>query len=321
MLVAGCGGDDNGGSGGGPSAEAESMPNLDQATGAPEKSQINVGAIPITDLTQLYVADDRGFFEDEGLEVEIRNFAGGAEIAPAVRGGSMDLGWSNSVSVIQAQAQGLDFTFFAGGRWERPPGDHPEAFVVADPEGHRVELLPAVDRSGERNADTGRRPVRVQHVTLATCAMAEMTRFYEDSLGFLISDRMEDVFTWLRGNTEHHTVALIKAGAPGIDHYSYDVDSWDDFKVWCDELAARGIRVAWGPGRHGPGNNLFIIFDDADGFRVELSAEMERYWDDRAEYAPRQWRARPETVNLWGPTPAWRDVAHAGQPAEGVPSA
>jgi NitT/TauT family transport system substrate-binding protein len=80
---------------------------------------IRVGALPITDLVQLYVADAKGFFREEGLQVQIRNLEGGAAIIPAVQGGSLDLGWSNSISLLQARARGLPVRFFAGGFYQR----------------------------------------------------------------------------------------------------------------------------------------------------------------------------------------------------------
>jgi catechol 2,3-dioxygenase len=189
---------------------------------------------------------------------------------------------------------------------EEVAGDHPPILAFRDPDGHRIEAHGPVDRSGEHAADPGRRPVRIHHVTLASPAIAEQVAFYENVLGFRISDRMGGVFTWLRCNEEHHTVAVVAADVPALDHYAYEIDSWASLRTWCDELAARDVSLRWGPGRHGPGNNLFVMFDDLDGNRVELSCEMERYWDDRAQYAPRDWAPGAKTVNLWGPVPAWR---------------
>jgi len=69
------------------------------------------------------------------------------------------------------------------------------------------------------------------------------------------------------------------------------------------------VPVLWGPGRHGPGGNLFVFFDDLDGNHIELSAEMERFFDDRAHYEARTWNAGPSTINLWGgQLPRWRTV-------------
>ena len=197
---------------------------------------------------------------------------------------------------------------------EQYVGDHPTTFGVEDPDGNRIELHGRVDRSGERVADAGRRPVRVHHVTLATRSMASMVDFYVEVLGFRVSDRMEDKFTWLRCNREHHTVAIVESDDPRrLDHYAFELGGWEDFKTWCDELAARNVPVRWGPGRHGPGNNLFIFFDDAAGFHVELSSELERYWDDVADYTPRLWKAEARTTNLWGSKPDWRERASGGK--------
>jgi catechol 2,3-dioxygenase len=104
-------------------------------------------------------------------------------------------------------------------------------------------------------------------------------------------------------------VAVVRADEPGLDHFSFDVEDWGALKTWADRFAAGGVQLAWGPGRHGPGNNLFVMVEDADGRRVELSAEMEQFWDDRAGCSARDWVPAPTTTNLWGPNPAWRTLA------------
>jgi catechol 2,3-dioxygenase len=184
-----------------------------------------------------------------------------------------------------------------------------DGLVVAtrDPDGNLIRLRGPVDRSGERIADSGRRPIRVHHVTLGSSQVGAMVEFYTSVLGFRVSDRMGEVFVWLRSNREHHTVAVVESGTTGLDHYAYEIGGWDELKTWCDELAVRDVPLTWGPGRHGPGNNLFVMFDDPAGNRIELSCEMERYWDDRAEYTPRTWSPGARTINLWGPAPAWRE--------------
>ena len=194
-------------------------------------------------------------------------------------------------------------------RWVEPGGDHPRALSFTDPDGHRVELHGRIDRSGEGLGDPGRRPVRIHHVTVTTPDVPALEEFYVSTLGFAVSDRMGERFTWLRCNTEHHTLAIVEGPSGGLDHLCFEISCWEDIRTWCDELAARGVAITWGPGRHGPGNNLFVMFDDADGVHVELSCEMERFWDDRVEYPrPREWAEDPRTVNLWGPVPAWREA-------------
>lgn len=250
----------------------------------------------------------------------------GLVVSETLADGTIRLGWGRGFHALELTAGhglahfGLELSDEAGlaglesrlqahgvpAAREELAGDHLPVLAFRDPDGHRVEAHGPVDRSGEHAADPGRRPVRIHHVTFASPAIAEQVAFYEQVLGFRVSDRMGEVFAWLRCNQEHHTVAVVEADKAGLDHYAYEIDSWASVKTWCDELAARDVALQWGPGRHGPGNNVFVMFDDLDGNRVELSCEMERYWDDRAQYAPRHWAPGAKTVNLWGPVPAWR---------------
>lgn len=173
--------------------------------------------------------------------------------------------------------------------------------ATTDPDGNTVHFHGPVRRAGETTADTANRPVKYQHVTLATDCLAAMVEFYVGVVGFRVSDILSDsTFAWLRSDRDHHSLAIVQTGDVGLDHYSYDLAEWADFKAWCDRLTEHEVDVTWGPGRHGPGNNLFIFFDDPAGNHIELSAEMEKFHDDRVTYAPRQWDPVPRSVNLWG---------------------
>lgn len=190
--------------------------------------------------------------------------------------------------------------------------DTAPGIAVVDPDGNTVHFHGPVQRQGENAADTGRRPIKYQHITLATTDVSRMVAFYVGVVGFRISDQLEDGrFAWLRSNRDHHTLAIVQTGTSGdIDHYSYDLAEWEDFKAWCDRLTDENVDVAWGPGRHGPGNNLFVFFDDPAGNHIELSAEMEKFHDDRVTYVPRRWEPIPNSVNLWGgQLPTWRKTS------------
>ena len=201
--------------------------------------------------------------------------------------------------------------------------DHPaspvEAIAAKTPDGTPVHFHTAVLRHGESTADTGRRPVKFQHTTLGTADVQPMVDFFANAVGFRLTDQLSDGrFCWLRSNRDHHTLAIVSVDRPGVlDHYSYDLQEWEDFKTWCDRLTELGVTVQWGPGRHGPGNNLFVFFDDPAGNHIELSAEMEKFYDDFVTYVPRRWTPVPEAVNLWGgQLPRWRRTSEGTQPAE-----
>jgi len=97
---------------------------------AQERFRIKAGILPIVDLLQLFVGDSNGYFSQEGVKVETVTMAGGAQIAPAVEAGSLDLGWSNTVSIFLAHERGFDFVFFAPGAFEVDPNNRPHKLLI-----------------------------------------------------------------------------------------------------------------------------------------------------------------------------------------------
>ncbi len=186
------------------------------------------------------------------------------------------------------------------------PGRGP-AITFRDPDGRLIELYAAM-APAPRTGGGSLRPDRLQHVTIATPQVKTITAFYAEVLGFKISDWMGDRFSWLRCNTDHHSVAFIEDEHPRLDHIALEVSGWDVFKPWCDFLARRGVPITWGPGRHGAGNNLFIMFADPEVTMLEYSAELEQFWDEAVHYEPRHWSENSTgAYNLWGPLPSFRE--------------
>lgn len=97
---------------------------------AADTASIRVGYIPVGDCLQLYVAEEEGFFAAEGLVVTGLAMKGGAVIAPAVEGGELAIGWSNTVSIILAHARGFDFAFLAPGAEGKKGANDVHALIV-----------------------------------------------------------------------------------------------------------------------------------------------------------------------------------------------
>ena len=72
---------------------------------------------------------------------------------------------------------------------------------------------------------------------------------------------------------------------------------WNDIRDWGDRFAKERITLFFGPGRHGPGNNLFFMVVDADRNRLEFSAELELAPADREAGV---WPQSEHTLNSWG---------------------
>lgn len=173
----------------------------------------------------------------------------------------------------------------------------PGAFVVTDPDGNAVAFGHAPQ---EKPLAGIRGPL--QHVTFATRDIARFQGFYSGKLGFAVSDtvvRESDgkvMTVFMRSNHEHHTIGVFYQERTGVDHHSYEAGEWDVLKTWCDRFGDRHIKLDWGPGRHGPGNNLFAFITDPDGNWIEISAELEVIYDRPAKV----WKHEERTLNLWG---------------------
>jgi len=182
----------------------------------------------------------------------------------------------------------------------------PGAFGVTDPDGNAIFFGLAISHKPSK-AKRIRGPV--QHLTLASRDIQAIEDFYAGKLGFGVSDRVVDkqgkVMTcFMRGNHEHHNLACFYQDRQGVDHHSYEAGEWDTIRDWSDHLASQNIQLFWGPGRHGPGNNLFIFTEDPDGNWIEISAELEVVHDRPVKTWPHEER----TLNLWG-----RGVLRAGK--------
>jgi len=215
------------------------------------------------------------------------------------RGENKQLGYAafacrdaDGLAAIRARAEQGDVAILAS----PSPLFGPNAFAVADPDGNLIAF-------GLAEQEPHRPGLRgpLQHLTLASQDPDAFERFYVDKLGLLVSDTVRDgdgrlMVVWMRTNHEHHTLSCFRHAQQGIDHHSYEAGDWSVIKDWCDRMGGRRVPLMWGPGRHGPGNNLFVFVEDPDGNWIEISAELEVVHDRPMKAWPHEER----TVNLWG---------------------
>ena len=174
------------------------------------------------------------------------------------------------------------------------------ASAVRDPDRQprSCSALAAAEPASRRAA----RPVAAPHPGHAR-SYGAIEDYYVRTLGFLVSDRVlsdegrvNTLFT--RSNHEHHTLACFRQDRVGIDHHSYEAGDWSVIKDWCDRMGDRHIPIMWGPGRHGPGNNLFIFIEDpgqATGSRSRLNSKS------CTTAHPRTGATNLARLNSWGP--------------------
>jgi len=172
--------------------------------------------------------------------------------------------------------------------------------AVNDPDGNRVELIvPSASASTRPPSAATIGPKRLGHVVLWTPQQQALETFY-GALGFQVTDRTHMGMSFLRCNTDHHSVALVhsRRGRTGLQHAAFDVGSIDDVMREYGRLRGEGVECIWGVGRHGPGNNIFSYYLDPAGNVVEFYGEMED-WPEQEHVEPRHWG--PEhRGDIWG---------------------
>lgn len=190
------------------------------------------------------------------------------------------------------------------------PGFAGDAIRFADPDGNRfvmgvAEPAPAPLSDGSPEGAIAARPARLQHVVVATADIDRLLAFHLHVTGFALSDRVSDEHgvlrtVFLRCSHDHHSFAMFQTAEARLDHHCLEAGDWNLIRDWGDHFAGSRIPLKWGPGRHGPGNNLFMFVHDLDGNWVELSAELEQVAPDRSVG---DWPHEERTLNSWGSAP------------------
>ena len=86
----------------------------------PEEPDITVAALPAADLAGLYIAQDYGFFAQQGLHVTIEKIASSAAVIAEQQKGEVDITAGSYVAYIAAQAAGARFRILAEASALRP---------------------------------------------------------------------------------------------------------------------------------------------------------------------------------------------------------
>jgi catechol-2,3-dioxygenase len=176
------------------------------------------------------------------------------------------------------------------------------AFLIEDPQGRRLAFGVACGGGAMHTTRRGAMPARLQHTVFQTTDLKTVVTFYTDVVGFAISDEVVDetgrpMVVFMRSDDEHHSLAFFQGSENVWDHHCYETSGWNDIRDWGDRFAKVEVPIFFGPGRHGPGNNLFFMVTDPDGNRLEFSAELQRV---ALGEAPGVWPHGERTLNSWG---------------------
>ena len=112
-------------------------------------TKVRVGHVPVTIYAPLFVAVDKGYFAEEGIEVELLPVEGGTENVVQVAAGNFDVaGGGIGAGMLNAVARGVEFEIAAPLHTERPPLTSP--FVVSKARFDSGELTKMSDLKGKK---------------------------------------------------------------------------------------------------------------------------------------------------------------------------
>jgi catechol 2,3-dioxygenase len=154
------------------------------------------------------------------------------------------------------------------------------------------------------NAD---KPIRLAHAVLNSADVAAAMPFYENVLGFKLSDRTK-IMAFIRipqgeqtnGFGDHHSIALADADNNCLNHIAFVMPTLESVMRGGGRMKDAGFDIEWGPGRHGPGDNAFNYFVGPAGFVIEYTAEVEQVDDSYVAGSPADWKWPAGRVDQWG---------------------
>ena len=172
-----------------------------------------------------------------------------------------------------------------------------------DSKGTTIELFQGCEFVAVPEQAPGVGAGKLGHVAFYHSNPQAIARFYEQVLGFRVSDWIGDYFVFLRCGPDHHTVNFLRGEHIGMQHIAFELKDGAHLQAACELLGRQHITLLWGPLRHGPGHNLATYHRNPDDQIVELFCDLDRMSDEELGYfEPRPWhRDRPQRPKVWDP--------------------
>ena len=157
-----------------------------------------------------------------------------------------------------------------------------------------VEPIPGYSKASRRVM-----PVKLTHVVFNAADAEASGAAVEDVLGFRVSDRTKGM-VFVRCNESHHSTAFARAGFASLNHIAFEMDDLDAVMRGIGWMRDNGFQPAWGPGRHGPGDNVYAYYIAPFGPVIEYSTAVEKVPADYRTGEPDDWTWPERRIDQWG---------------------
>jgi catechol 2,3-dioxygenase len=174
-------------------------------------------------------------------------------------------------------------------------------FGCKDPDGRNLAFVcEAADHAD--GADQPDRPRKIVHVNLNARDYDGSLRFFTDTLGFRVIDENAPLSFLHCANADHCSIVMANTKLPTLNHIAFDLPDFDSVMRGMGRMKDNGYPIEWGPGRHGPGNNVFAYFCGPDEVPLEYAAEVEQIDDGYTPRGSDYWKFAAGRSEQWGIT-------------------
>lgn len=202
-----------------------------------------------------------------------------------------------AVDALWARAKGFGVTEIDDPAPLAEPGGG-YGFALKDGEG-RVLRVVAGDATHAEADDVADRPRKLAHAVFNSADAHRAADFMVEVLGFRISDKTRQM-NFVRCNSDHHCVAFVHGTSSTLNHIAFEMPDLDAVMRGAGRVRESGYPIAWGVGRHGPGNNVFAYFVGPEDVVVEYTGEVAQVDDDYPVGGPDDWGFPAGRVDHWG---------------------
>ncbi|MDA4125023.1 MAG: 3,4-dihydroxyphenylacetate 2,3-dioxygenase [Thaumarchaeota archaeon] len=117
--------------------------------------------------------------------------------------------------------------------------------------------------------------VKAGHIEFLVTDLKEATRFYVDTLGFVVTER-DASHAYLRGleDRQHHCLLLTKSPSPGVGHLAFKVAEDGELEALERAYARKGAFTKWVKEGEERGQGRALVVEDQFGFPVEFYSRM-----------------------------------------------
>jgi NitT/TauT family transport system substrate-binding protein len=253
------------------SAALTVVPNLAMAANA----VVRLALLPIDTDAVAYYANDLGYFKDAGIDMEIGVIQAGSTVVAAILGGSIDIGFTNVISLASAHMHGIPLVAIAPGGIYAP--NNAATAVIMVPKDSPIKT--AADFSGKTMACSGLKNLgqwapaawidknggdssKVQFVEMP----------FPDMPVALASHRVDWAIPAEPFLTESKTVARVFANAYAAIAPQFSIGVWVTTKDWADahkDIVAKfaqaiGRAAAWGNTHHAESGAILAKYGKFD---------------------------------------------------------